>query len=89
MAKVTRRTFLASTSVGAATLGVLGAPLSVEAARGLSQGAATHEIALGASEPMMVYVRDAASGEVTFMMGTREVTRRDPALVARLLRGMM
>jgi hypothetical protein len=37
-------------------------------------------------EPVMAYVRDAATGEVTVMSGTLETTYRDPALVKRLLK---
>jgi hypothetical protein len=37
-------------------------------------------------EPVMAYVRDAGSGEVTVMSGTLETTYRDPALVKRLLK---
>ena len=35
---------------------------------------------------MLVYVRDAARGEVTVLHGTREMTYRDRALVRRLLK---
>jgi TAT (twin-arginine translocation) pathway signal sequence len=37
------------------------------------------------NEPVLVYVRDAARGEVTVMHGTRATTYRDRALVRRLL----
>ena len=37
-------------------------------------------------EPILVYVRDAARGEVTVMHGTKETTIRDRVLVRRLLR---
>ena len=37
-------------------------------------------------EPVLVYVRDAARGEVTVLHGTREMTYRDRALVRRLLK---
>lgn len=36
-------------------------------------------------EPVMAYVRDAHTGEVTITSGTAETTYRDPALVKRLL----
>ena len=36
-------------------------------------------------EPVAAYVRNAESGEVTVMSGTRETTYRDPALAKRLL----
>src|SRR5262249_3648138 len=37
------------------------------------------------SNPLMVYVTDAAAGEITFLQGTQQVTRHDRALVARLV----
>jgi hypothetical protein len=37
-------------------------------------------------EPVFVYVRDAARGEVTVLHGTQSMTYRDRALVRRLLK---
>jgi hypothetical protein len=37
-------------------------------------------------EPVLVYVRDAARGEVTVLHGSKETTYRDRALVKRLLK---
>ncbi|MHB8621043.1 MAG: hypothetical protein ACYDAG_15970 [Chloroflexota bacterium] len=45
-------------------------------------------LAAQSSEPLFAYVRNAAAGEITFMSGTREITRQDPELVARLFRGV-
>lgn len=38
------------------------------------------------SDPFVAYVRDPLHGEIAFMVGTREIVRRDPELVARLLK---
>jgi hypothetical protein len=38
----------------------------------------------GAAEPLVVYLRDAASGELDVFAGTGHAVIRDPALVARL-----
>jgi hypothetical protein len=35
--------------------------------------------------PMLVHVRDVATGEVSMMVGTRELVYRDPDLVSRLI----
>ena len=35
--------------------------------------------------PLMAYIKDAAAGEVAFMVGTKEIVRRDPGLIRRLL----
>ena len=36
-------------------------------------------------EPLVAYVRDATKGEVVLMVGTKEVVRNDPLLVAQLV----
>jgi hypothetical protein len=86
MAKVTRRTFL-STTVGAAggvaAMGLIAGPGTlVEAA----QNVADASDGPMSSEPMTAYVRDAATGEISVMVGHREVVARDPQLIRRLQR---
>jgi hypothetical protein len=86
MAKVTRRTFL-STTVGAAggvaAMGLIAGPSTlVEAA----QNVAAASDGPMASEPMTAYVRDAATGEISVMVGHREVVTKDPQLIRRLQR---
>jgi hypothetical protein len=36
------------------------------------------------SEPVLAHVRDLASGEISLFVGEREITIKDPQLVARL-----
>jgi len=86
MAKVTRRTFL-STTVGAAggvaAMGLIAGPSTlVEAA----QTAAQANDCPASREPMTAYVRDAATGEISVMVGHREVITKDPQLIRRLQR---
>lgn len=85
MATMTRRTFITRTTAGAAALGVaagaLGGGIGVATADAHSASPAHN----ASGEPLMVYVTDAARGEVTFLQGQREIVRREPALVARLL----
>jgi hypothetical protein len=86
MAKVTRRTFL-STTVGAAggvaAMGLIAGPSTlVEAA----QNAADASDGLMSGEPMTAYVRDAATGEISVMVGHREIVTKDPQLIRRLQR---
>jgi hypothetical protein len=89
MAKLTRRDLLTKTTAGAATIGVVagafGGVIGSEVVSNLAQGAAP---TAAASQPLMVYVTDARNGDVTFLQGTQEVIRHDPALVARLLKGI-
>ena len=86
MAKVTRRTFL-STTVGAAggvaAMGLIAGPTTlVEAA----QNVADASDGPMSGEPMTAYVRDAATGEISVMVGHREVVTKDPQLIRRLQR---
>ena len=86
MAKVTRRTFL-STTVGAAggvaAMGLIAGPSTlVEAAQNVAE-ASDRPVS---SEPMTAYVRDAATGEISVMVGHREIVTRDPQLIRRLQR---
>jgi hypothetical protein len=86
MAKVTRRTFL-STTVGAAggvaAMGLIAGPSTlVEAA----QNAAEASDGPVSREPMTAYVRDAATGEISVMVGHREIVTKDPQLIRRLQR---
>ena len=81
MAKVTRRTFL-STTVGAAggvaAMGLIAGPSTlVEAA----QNVAAASDGPMSSEPMTAYVRDAATGEISVMVGHREIVTKDPQLI--------
>ena len=92
MADLSRRTFLGA-SAAAAGAAVIGVPIATAAATG--SGAATAGPALEAggavlgakaAGPLVVYVPDAAAGDVSIMVGTQEVTYHDPDLVARLAR---
>jgi phosphodiesterase/alkaline phosphatase D-like protein len=85
MEPVNRRRFLKSAGVAAGTAAVIGAP---GIARAATEGQAELVDAPGslAKEPVVVYVRDAARGEVTVMHGTKATTYRDRGLVRRLLK---
>ena len=85
---VSRRSFLAKTAAVTATVGLIAAaPLS--ALRALSPARAAtkpDELAPALSGPLVAYIRDASKGEVILMVGAKEVVRKDPGLVARLVR---
>lgn len=83
MAKLTRSGFIKKTSAGAATIGALAAAPSLTAAHAASEALAPdHTAAL--REPMLAHVRNAASGEIAILVGTREVIVHDRELVKRL-----
>jgi len=80
MTRHSRRTLLKSAAAGAAAIGLVGA------GRGLTGSATAVKSSVEtSSEPLVAYVSDARKGEVVVMVGTREIVRRDAALVARLV----
>jgi len=84
MAKVTRRAFL-QTSVGAAT-GVAAVGAMGLGTGGLVAAMTGDAEAATADDSVVAYVRSGSKGEVTLLVGQREITTRDPVLVNRLLR---
>jgi len=51
----------------------------------LTQQAALNLGGITLAGPMLLHVRDVPSGEVSMMVGTRELIYRDPELVSRLI----
>lgn len=86
MAKLTRRGLLKHTSLGAAAAGALLAVPALTSAQTASVAppAAARTLPV-LTEPLAAYVRDAASGEITLLIGTRELTVHDPELLRRLV----
>ena len=80
-----RRGFLKSAGVAAGTAAVLGAPGIAQAATEEGTQVVEYPGAV-AKQPVVVYVRDAARGEVTVMHGTKATTYRDRGLVRRILK---
>jgi hypothetical protein len=87
MDPVTRRSFLIKGSAGA-----VGAAGLAAGGIALSSAAAADEPALRPDEaadvpgPVLVDIKDAATGEVEILVGEREVSFTDRALVAKVLR---
>jgi hypothetical protein len=93
MASISRRTFLKRGGTGAAAAGILAAiPAFPGRAWAARRPAAVHDSGVAsptgraATGPIVVHIPDPRTGEVHLMVGTREVVRRDQALVARLVR---
>lgn len=78
MTGLTRRSFVRSSAGVAAGMATFGA-LGVDSADAEEKGRT-------GSGPLVAYVRDPRSGEVSLMRGHHEVTVHDPALAARLTR---
>ena len=89
MAKLTRRGFIRQTSASVAAPGMrVAAPQLIASTEPAADTAITaSEPSLAAlTEPMLAHVRDAATGEVSLLVGTREIIFRDTELVMLLLR---
>lgn len=83
MVDQSRRLFLKSASLGAAVVGVAAAFPALQAS---AASAADERSGPAHDGPLMAYVSDRRRGEVTVMVGEREVVRHDPDLAARLAR---
>ena len=80
--KLSRRKFLTTAAIGAAAVGVAtAAPNAVKLASGFVPAVSN----AAGSGPLVAYVRDASTGEVAVMMGTKEIVLKDFGLVSRLL----
>ncbi|HYU71439.1 MAG TPA: hypothetical protein VEL31_02055 [Ktedonobacteraceae bacterium] len=88
MAKLTRRKFFRDTSVSAATLGALAVVPALSTVAESSPETVAPELSTAAAvfEPLMAHVRDIATGEVSLLVGSREIIYRDPEFVMRLLK---
>jgi anaerobic selenocysteine-containing dehydrogenase len=86
MERLSRRSFMkiAGAATGAAALAA--APPIARAAVGEEEAQPTRATSDVPEEPVVAYVRNAESGEVTVTSGTAEHTYRDRVLVQRLLR---
>lgn len=86
MTKLTRRSFLKQSSAGAATLGLLPAIPAALATISQTAQAAVPELSPASTGPMVAHVSNVATGEVTLLVGAREIVFRDRRLVARLIK---
>ena len=84
MTNLTRRSFLKQTSVSLSTLGLLSF-LPASAATPHSQVTTPERSAAALCDPVIAHVTNVATGEISLFVGVREITFRDPQLVARLL----
>jgi hypothetical protein len=84
MSDLTRRRFLARGSVGvAAVAGAIAAVPGLAAA--LKPADSSLAVAPGnTADPLLVHVRDFASGEISMLIGTEQVVVRDHDLAVRL-----
>ncbi len=92
MQDISRRGFLKVARNGIAAAGLVAvAPTTLIAAAGAATKPKVSKPAptvrpVTSKENLVIHVPDPSSGEIHFMVGTREVVRHDRALVARLVR---
>jgi hypothetical protein len=89
MTKLSRRGFFKQTSASAATFGVLVAIPGMVAATEVPEAPAVETSIANFTEPLLAHVSDLASGEISLLVGTREIIFRDPNLVMRLLQAAL
>jgi hypothetical protein len=82
--KLTRRSFLQRAPVTAATLSALPAMPALAAIRRPPQAPAPGLPAASAGS-MVIHVNDVAKGEMTLLVGARQIVLRDPRLVAHFI----
>jgi len=84
MKDLTRRRFLTHTTIGVAFAGALALVPGVAAA--LRLPATTSKVGLGkkAGGPVIAHVRDLATGEIAFLVGTERFIIRDRELAVRM-----
>jgi hypothetical protein len=86
MPKLSRRGFFKQTSASAVTFGALVAiPGMAIASEAVPEAPAVETSIASFTEPLLAHVSDLASGEISLLVGTREIIFRDPSLVMRLL----
>jgi hypothetical protein len=96
MAELSRRDFLIKGGAGAVAVGAFASLPSlartVDSKESKDLDRTAHHVAATtpgpttASESLVAYIPDPRSGEIHYMIGTREVVHKDSALVARMLR---
>ena len=84
MPKLTRRSFLQQTPISAATLSLLPAMPAMAAVR-RSPKAAARRLSAASTGSMVVHVNNVATGEMTLLVGARQIVLRDPRIVACLI----
>jgi hypothetical protein len=88
MAGFTRRRFLVQSSFGLSAAAFGGALVAAAPRVLAARPAAPAAVGLNTAElsgPLVAHVRNAATGEVSLMVGTTETVYRDPDLVGRLV----
>ncbi len=86
MSESTRRSFLLRSSVGAAAVGAVALNPGLAEAAPASVTTRSSELPPGAaaSGPIVAYIDDVHSGDISVLVGDRAIVLHDPAFVAAL-----
>jgi len=85
--RVSRRSLLRG-AAGVSAVGLAAASGAVALAGPVAHASPAATARTSHEGPVMVYLRDAATGEMDVFAGTGQVTLRDPALAKQLLRAI-
>lgn len=86
MAERSRRSFLQHGSLGAVAVGAVLAPTLAPTAASATPAVGPAAAGPLPEGPLIAYVKDHRTGDVSVMVGEHEVTHRDPELAAQLAR---
>jgi len=90
MAELTRRGFIKKSSAGAAALGAVAMATQLASAAPKSGDALTAgRSAVALKGPLVADVRNAATGEIAILYGTKEIILHDRELVAKLVKAAL
>lgn len=84
MTKLTRRSLLQQTPVSAAAISLLPAMPALASIRHTPEASAPL-LPTASADSMVVHVSNVATGEMTLLVGARQIVVRDPRIVARLV----
>lgn len=88
--RLSRRKFLATSALGLTAAGAAAAAPGWVLTRfqpgGDAEVISSQPVDPEHGAPLVAFVRDASKGEVVLMVGEKEIVRKDPALVAHLVR---
>ena len=91
--KLTRRKFFKQTSTGLVAMGALATVPGLAAASAVTTKSSTKATTLSpemaAAGPLVAHIIDASTGEISLMLGTKEVVYQDLELVQRLFSAAM
>jgi hypothetical protein len=88
MANLNRRSFIEKAAIGGATVGALVTLHGYVAPRDTAEASTSATKHVAQSGPVLAHVRNAATGEIAVLFGTREVVIHDAGIADRIMRAI-